>query len=215
MPQENLNWRKSVSLLLNVLVIVLVFNACGENKQLPFYGEKYVPLNSDTVYHTIAPFSFTNQEGNEITNTDYRDQIYIADFFFTSCPGICPVMTRELTRVQGVIKKEALPIKILSHTVDPEQDQIKVLHDYGVKHEADFKLWDFVRGTKKQIYEQALSYLVVAMEDTTQEIPFVHSDKLVLVDAQGRIRGMYSGIEPRDVDQLITDMKLLVTENGN
>ena len=204
--------RRSLSLLLGI-AIPLFLVACNSAVELPILGERSL-IKGDTLYHTIAPFSFINQEGEQVSDDEYKNQVYIADFFFTTCPGICPVMTSELTRVQRVIKEEGLPIKILSHTVDPETDQVEVLKAYGQKNQADFKIWQFVRGTKKQIYDQALSYLVVAMEDTTQQIPFVHSDKLVLVDDQGRIRGMYSGIDPLEVDQLIEDMINLTDDNG-
>ena len=193
------------------LIAILFLSACKEQKKLPYFGEREID-RGDTLYHQIQPFYFTNQDGRGLTEQSYKDTVYIADFFFTTCPGICPVMTSELTRVQQHILDHNLPIRILSHTVDPETDQLEVLKAYANKNGANFKVWNFVRGSKSAIYQQALSYLVVAQEDTTAEIPFVHSDKLILIDRQGHIRGMYSGIDPDEVNTLIKDMEILLKD---
>lgn len=192
--------------------VFVFFISCTKPKKLPYFGEREVD-RGDTIYHEIQPFYFTNQDGVGVTEQSYRDTVYIADFFFTTCPGICPIMTSELSRVQKYILDHQLPVKILSHTVDPETDQLEVLKAYANKNGANFKVWNFVRGSKSAIYLQALSYLVVAEEDTTAEIPFVHSDKLILIDKKGHIRGMYSGIDPEEVDVLLEDMEILLKDN--
>jgi len=179
---------------------------------LPKYGERDFDENGDTVFHVIPDFSFTNQFDEEITQNTYSGKIYIADFFFTTCPGICPIMTGELTRVQEALREAEVEVMFLSHTVDPEHDSTSVLLAYGKRKGADFTTWNFVTGSKSKLYHIAETYLVVANHNPAEEMEFVHSDKLVLVDKSGRIRGLYSGIETREVDQLIKDVKTLVKE---
>lgn len=201
---------------LNLLKVVLIswvlFASCtSEQAPLPIYGEKTI-LGTDTLYHEIPAFSFTNQFEEIITDEEYDNQIYIADFFFTTCPSICPVMTNSLLKAQEVIKKNNWPVQILSHTVDPETDSVEVLLQYGQNKGADFEMWNFVTGDKQTIYNIAANYLVVALEDSTQEIEFVHSDKLVLIDRKNRIRGLYSGTDETDVNRMIKDIETLVNK---
>ena len=195
-----------------ILSSCIFFTACNSRSSetsLPVYGERDI-LGADTIFHQIPYFSFENQDGKMITSDDYQDTVYIADFFFTTCPGICPIMTKQLVRVQKEILNHNLPVKLLSHTVDPETDSAAVLLNYAKEMKADLNIWNFVTGDKQRLYKLAESYLVVANEDPETEIQFVHSDKLVLVDKQNRIRGMYSGIDSLEVNQLIEDLKRLV-----
>ena len=201
------------SKLLGKLLISLsiLFVACNNPKsaKLSIYGEKDI-FGEDTIYHVIPNFAFINQNNQSVTSEDFKDTVYIADFFFTTCPGICPIMTKQLVRVQEEILKNNLPVKILSHTVDPETDSTEVLLNYAKEMGADLNIWTFVTGEKQNLYKLAESYLVVANEDPETEIHFVHSDKLVLIDTQNRIRGMYSGIDSLEVNQLIKDLKTLL-----
>lgn len=201
------------SKLLGKLLISLsiLFVACNNPKstKLPIYGEKDI-FGEDTIYHEIPSFAFINQNNQSVTSDNFKDTVYIADFFFTTCPGICPIMTKQLVRVQEEILKNNLPVKILSHTVDPETDSTEVLLNYAKEMGADLNIWTFVTGEKQNLYKLAESYLVVANEDPDTEIHFVHSDKLVLIDTQNRIRGMYSGIDSLEVNQLIKDLKILL-----
>ena len=192
-----------------IVISTLLFSACSTKDPLPIYGEKTI-VGSDTLYHEIPAFSFTNQFGEIVTSDQYEKQIYVADFFFTTCPSICPIMTNSLLKVQEEIKKNNWPVQLLSHTVDPETDSVDVLLQYGKNKGADFEMWNFVTGEKQKIYNIAAKYLVVANEDTTQEIQFVHSDKLVLIDANNRIRGLYSGTDETDVNRMIKDIQRLV-----
>jgi protein SCO1 len=196
----------------SVVVITLLMVSCKETAPLPIYGERDFTVEGDTIYHTIPDFRFTNQHDKEVSHELYKGKIYIADFFFTTCPGICPIMTGELSRVQKDIGGLSERVLILSHTVDPESDTTAAMLAYGVKKGADFSTWNFVTGTKKRLYNMAEAYLVVANHNPGEEMEFVHSDKLVLIDKEGRIRGLYSGIETREVDQLIRDVKTLIKE---
>jgi len=209
--------RKKLSLLkslikFTVVIVTLLFVSCREAAPLPVYGERDFNEEGDTVFHTIPSFTFSNQYDKEVSSELYTGKIYIADFFFTTCPGICPIMTSELTRVQQELQGLVEEVLILSHTVDPESDTTAALLAYGKMKGADFSTWNFVTGTKRKLYDMAESYLVVANHNPGEEMEFVHSDKLVLIDKEGRIRGLYSGIETREVDQLIRDVKILIKE---
>lgn len=215
MLQEGLPLLKSQMNKLTLLVsfsILLVACQTKKNSILPIFGERETDEKGDTIYQQIPEFSFVNQFGDSITQKKFDSKIYIADFFFTTCPGICPVMTKQLKRVQSAFEQDEEKILILSHTVDPETDSIPRLLEYGKEQGANFNTWDFVTGSKKKLYKMAEKYLVVANEDPNTEIHFVHSDKLVLIDKQKRIRGMYSGIDSLEVNKLIQDIKTLKQE---
>ncbi|MFT6716904.1 MAG: protein SCO1/2 [Saprospiraceae bacterium] len=194
------------------LLGTLMLISCQGADTLPIYGERDFNVSGDTVFHSIPDFEFVNQFNEQINQDLYKGKIYIADFFFTTCPGICPIMTGELSRVQGELKGLEEDVLILSHTVDPESDSTAVLLAYGKKKGADFSTWNFVTGTKSKLYRMAESYLVVANHNPGEDMEFVHSDKLVLIDKKGKVRGLYSGIETKEVDQLIRDTKTLITE---
>lgn len=210
---KKLNSLQNLSKLIFLFLLVAMFS-CQNEEPLPIYGERDFNAVGDTVFHTIPPFEFTNQFDEKVSQDLYKGKVYIADFFFTTCPGICPIMTGELERVQKDLKTLDSQVLILSHTVDPESDSTAALLAYGNKKGADFDTWNFVTGSKSSLYQMAESYLVVANHTPGEEMEFVHSDKLVLVDRKGRIRGLYSGIETREVDQLIKDVKILLNEDN-
>ena len=192
-------------------LIIIFFYSCGINPSidpLPIYGEKDIDEFGNDVDHVIRDFSFTNQNGEVVSLEKFKNTIFISDFFFTTCPSICPIMTKQLARVQKELEGEEY--RIISHTVNPEFDTENVLLEYSKKQNADLNNWDFVTGDKQAIYKQAAEYLIIAGQDTTQEIEFVHSDKLVLIDQKGRIRGLYDGTENESVDKLINDLKWLI-----
>jgi len=192
------------------LIIVFLYS-CGINPSidpLPIYGEKDIDEFGNDVDHVIRDFSFTNQNGEVVSLEKFKNTVFISDFFFTTCPSICPIMTKQLARVQKELEGEEY--RIISHTVNPEFDTENVLLEYSKKQNADLNNWDFVTGDKQSIYKQAAEYLIIAGQDTTQEIEFVHSDKLVLIDQKGRIRGLYDGTENESVDKLINDLKWLI-----
>ena len=196
---------------LKISVIIFTLVACNQpQKKLPVYGRKQMNDKGIDVDHTISKFSFINQSNRLVTQKDFEGKVYITDFFFTTCKTICPKMTTQLSRVQQELKGE--DYRILSHTVNPSYDSSSVLLDYSKKMKADLSNWDFVTGNAQKIYKQAASYQVVAIEDTTQPIPFVHSEYLILIDKHSRVRGMYDGTDEIEVDKLINDTKWLIKQ---
>jgi protein SCO1/2 len=178
---------------------------------LPIFGEREVN-GSDTIYHAIAPFQFVDQDSMVITNATFKDKIYIADFFFTSCRTICPIMKTQMLRVYE--KTKAMPdVLILSHTIDPEYDTVALLHDFADRLGVQSKYWHFVTGQKDSIYKIAqTSYFATAMEAIEEPDGFIHSGAFLLIDKKGRIRGKYDGTLEKDVDRLIIDIEQLQKE---
>jgi protein SCO1 len=180
----------------------------GKKETLPIFGERVVS-GSDTVYHKIAPFSFVDQDSSIITNSVFKDKIYVADFFFTTCRTICPIMKTQMLRVYEATK-EMPDVLILSHTIDPEYDTVALLHDFAKRLDVQSNRWHFVTGVKDSIYKIAqTSYFATAMEDKAEPDGFIHSGAFLLIDRQGRIRGKYDGTKEDDVNRLITDIKKL------
>jgi len=180
-------------------------------KQLPFIGEKEFieGVDKDTIYHTVPFWSFTNQDGETISKPDYDGKVYVADFFFTHCPGICATLTKNMKYVQG--KTKALDVAFISHTVDPKRDSVGRLKWYCEKNELDNSNWDLLTGDQLTIYELGVNgYLVPNQEDALAPGGFLHSDKFLLIDKKSRIRGIYSGGDDVQIAQLIEDLKLLV-----
>lgn len=205
---HRVNWILN-KLKISLLIFILV--ACNQpQKDLPVYGRKQMTDKGIDVDHTISKFSFINQSNKLVTQKDFEGKVYIADFFFTTCKTICPKMTIQLARAQQELKGE--DYRILSHTVNPSYDSSSVLLDYSTEMKADLSNWDFVTGNAQKIYKQAASYQVVAIEDTTQPIPFVHSEYLILIDKYSRVRGMYDGTNKIEVDKLIKDTKWLIKQ---
>ncbi len=171
--------------------------------------------------HVIPAFSFINQQNDTITNTDYDGSIYVANFFFTNCPTICPIMTNKMKYVQD--KLSVYPnIKFLSHTVDPENDSPVKLLEYARSMQADLSNWNFVTGSKDEIYKIAAFYFVNAVKDELAPGGFLHSENFILVDKQGRVRsgidingnpyGAYDGTSDKDIKTLIKDIRVLMAE---
>ena len=171
--------------------------------------------------HVIPAFSFINQQNDTITNTDYDGSIYVANFFFTNCPTICPIMTNKMKYVQD--KLSVYPnIKFLSHTVDPENDSPVKLLEYARSMQADLSNWNFVTGSKDEIYKIAEFYFVNAVKDELAPGGFLHSENFILVDKQGRVRsgidingnpyGAYDGTSDKDIKTLIKDIRVLMAE---
>ncbi|ALM21234.1 photosynthetic protein synthase II [Nonlabens sp. MIC269] len=164
-------------------------------------------------YHTIAPFELVNQNGDTITEKDYEGKIYVADFFFTTCPTICPVMTKNMKLVQDEFKNNK-DVMILSHSVTPERDSIPVLKEYALKKGVIDEKWNLVTGDRKQIYDLARkSYMAVKQPKYGDEYAMVHTENFLLIDKQGRLRGRsYDGTSIEDVKLLIEDIHILLNE---
>ncbi|MDB5007597.1 MAG: hypothetical protein JWP45_1990 [Mucilaginibacter sp.] len=208
--------------LLTAIAIILVWSACKFNsndKKLPIYGNRQAVTKvvkgqnvTDTVYQTIPSFKFINQYGDSISDKQLAGKIYVADFFFTSCPSICPIMQRNMLNVYNTYKNTG-DVNILSFTIDPKYDSVKVLKKYADKLGVTGKMWWFLQGKKDATYTLAeKSYLVAVSKDTTVPGGYVHQGYFVLIDKQKRIRGSYDGTSPEQVTQLIDDIKTLKTE---
>lgn len=200
----------SISLL--ACMVALCFQRCSHTEQsLPILGAREV-VAGDTVYHTIAPFQFVNQDSVLITNADFAGKVYVADFFFTSCRTICPIMKSQMLRVYEATAGME-DVRILSHTIDPEWDTVALLHDFSERLGVESSRWHFVTGVKDSIYKIAqTSYFATAMEDRTEPDGFIHSGAFLLIDRKGRIRGKYDGTKEDEVNRLIGDIKRLRRE---
>jgi protein SCO1/2 len=201
-----------------LLPLIALAISCGtpsektsEVAELPILGERYVDDNQDTVYHSIADFAFVNQVGDTIRKEDMAGKIYVADFFFTTCPTICPVMKKEMLRVYEQFKGEP-NFRILSHSIDPTHDTQAVLKDYAEKLGVpDAITWNFLTGDQEKIFEIGqTSYLTTTMADDMEPGGFLHSGAFLLVDQQGRIRGVYDGTKTEQVDRLLADIPKLL-----
>ncbi len=169
----------------------------------------------DTLYHTIPNFQFANQAGQEFSSEELEGKIYVADFFFTRCgnPTLCPRMSAEMRRVQqSFLGNETL--KLISFTVDPEYDSPEVLLAYAQEYEADLSQWYFLTGAKEKIYNLAYQgFKVSAMDESTSVTPeFLHATKFMLIDQKGRVRGYYEGTDREEIDRLIIEIKVLMSE---
>lgn len=181
------------------IVLMIEIKKMSSIEVLPLYGD-------------IPEFSLVDHHGETINLEKLKGNIWVADFFFTSCAGICPRMTEQMTRVQEVFKNNP-KVKLVSFTVDPETDSVWVLSMYAKGWGAINGKWFFVTGEKKKIYDLARHGFKLPVEEGDGGPgDFIHSDKFVLVDADGRIRGYYSGTEPEEVDKLIRDVKLILKE---
>ncbi len=164
----------------------------------------------DTVYHKIPDFSLTNQDGNTITNESLYGQVYVADFFFTSCPDICPIMKTQMLRVYEKYKDDS-DFQILSHTIDPEYDTVALLKDYAERLGVSSSTWHFLHGEKDEIYDLGQNgYMVTALEDPSAPGGYIHSGAFILVDRKGHIRGIYDGTNEDAVTKLIGDLPILL-----
>lgn len=180
--------------------------------EMPYYGQKTVLKNGDTLYQTVEDFSFVNQDSITITQDDIKGKITVANFFFTTCSGVCPRMNTNLFYL-GQRFKESDEVVILSHTVNPEGDSIPVLKNYKINRGWDeISNWHFLTGSKRALYEMAeYSYLLIADGESKEE--FVHSDKVVLLDGKGHVRGIFDGLGGITEMKRIEDaIKVLVIE---
>jgi len=201
-------------------VLILLISSCAEPQPtLPIYGQREAVERIengktviDTIYQTIPDFTFINQDSLPVTGSTLKNKIYVADFFFTSCPTICPVMHRNLLKVYNKYKGNP-DVKLVSHTIDVKYDTPSRLKKYADKLGIEGTQWEFLWGTKEAIYTIAQnSYLVSVNEDSNEQGGFVHQGFLILVDKEKRIRGAYDGTKEEDAEQLMKDMDILLEE---
>jgi len=200
---------------ISAIIIYLFYNALRPKETLPIYQPSMVNpelvdsmLQKKRKYHTIADFSLTNQNGKHITQEDYQDKIYVADFFFTTCPTICPIMTKNMVEIQERIKND--DVLLLSHSVTPQIDSVAQLKKYALEKGVDDSKWNLVTGDKKQIYELARkSYLAVKTDGDGGPFDMIHTENFILVDKEKRIRGFYDGTKIDEVEKLMKDLEIL------
>ncbi|RMZ51541.1 SCO family protein [Flavobacteriaceae bacterium PRS1] len=202
--------------ILSVIIISIIYNILNVEKPLPIYQPSQV--NAEMVdstiqyqkkYHKIADFSLINQNGKTITQEDYKDKIYVADFFFTTCQTICPIMTDNMYEIQKKIITDD-EVMLLSHTVTPEIDTVAQLKRYAKEKGVNASKWNLVTGDKKQIYELARkSYLAVKDNGNGGPFDMIHTENFMLIDKERQIRGFYDGTNPEDIERLLKDIKKL------
>jgi len=212
----------TLSIVVSALILGLFYQALKPQKRLPIYQPYMVnfelvdsTLQNVKKYHKIAPFSLTNQNGKTVTERDYLDKIYVADFFFTTCPTICPKMTENM----GALQKEFLAdpqVKFISYSVTPQIDTVAQLKKYALEKGVVDSKWNLVTGDKKEIYTLARkSYLAVKEQGDGGPYDMIHTENFILVDPVQRIRGFYDGTDPQAMQTLITDIALLKAEFPN
>ncbi len=180
-------------------------------QQLPVYGP-VKEVNGKKVQSAVGNFAFTNQDGASISSEIWNNKIIVANFFFTHCPVICPKMMQNLKKVQNAFQNDAA-FNISSFTVDPEQDSVSQLNKYSQRYNISSSPWQLLTGDKKDIYRFARNdMMIVATDGDGGPTDFIHSDKLVLIDKQKRIRGYYDGTDEKEVNELIHDIKKLKDE---
>ena len=194
-------------------IFLLIWACDGEkgSESLPIYGNT-VYNEADTIYHKIEDFVLLDQDSTIITNASMSDKGYVADFFFTSCPTICPKMKAQMLRVYERFEGNE-EVGILSHTIDPSYDTIPLLNDYAARLGVSSKQWKFLWGYQDEIYDLAEgSYMSIADEDSNAPGGYVHSGAFLLVDKERRIRGIYDGTVADQVDILMSDIDKLLKE---
>lgn len=210
--------KKSILLfsILFIGIFLAIYFLTKPQKKLPVFNPRDVnpELVDSTIQHLgynhkIANFAFTNQNGKTITQKDYEGKIYVADFFFTTCPTICPIMTDNMVWLQDKIK-DLSNVKLLSFSVTPDIDSVSVLKEYAKEKGVIDEKWNLLTGNKKEIYYLARkSFLVVKTGKPEELYDMVHTENFVLVDTKGRIRGFYDGTKLEEVQQLLDDILFL------
>jgi len=212
---------KTTIRLLPALVCLGLWTVCspsGTDRKLPYIGQHSVTERVvdgktvvDTVYHRIPDFSFLNQDSATITHRDFEGKVYVANFFFTHCPSICPTMQRNLLKVHEKHKGDPR-VAFLSHSIDFRHDSPSVLKSYAEKLGADNGQWQFATGSKQAVYGISEHYLVFTKEDETAPGGYDHQGYLVLVDKDRHIRGAYDGTNDGQVARLFADLAVLLQE---
>jgi len=205
-----------VLFVLSAIIITIIYQILKPKDVLPIFqpASVNVELVDSTIqhvkkYHTIADFSLINQNGITITQENYKDKIYVADFFFTTCLTICPIMTENMVVIQEKLKNDK-EIMLLSHSVTPIIDSVAQLKKYALEKGVIDEKWNLVTGDKKQIYALARkSYLAVKEDGNGDEYDMIHTENFILVDKKNRIRGFYDGTKDEDIEQLLKDIAIL------
>jgi len=194
-----------------VALIGLLFACVQPPQELPILGERSFDENGDTIYHKVSDFKFINQDSQRVDNATFSDKVYVTDFFFTSCPTICPKVKQQMLRIYE--KFEAEPrLSLLSHSIDVRYDTVPVLYDYAQKIGVKAPRWHFVTGDEFEIFNMAEEYFVTAKKDPNAPGGFDHSGRLILIDTDRHVRAFCDGTDPKDVDRFMGEIQLLLDE---
>jgi len=205
----------SVFAVFSLIAISIFYSILKSKETLPIYQPAQV--NSKLVdtsvahrikYHTISDFNLINQNGDIITQAFYDDKIYVADFFFTTCQSICPVMTKNMKKVQDKLINDK-EILLLSHSVTPEIDSVEQLKRYAISHQINDDKWNLVTGDKKQIYNLARKSYLAVEDNPIGEYDMIHTENFILIDKKNQIRGFYDGTLELEIARLLDDIEIL------
>lgn len=200
---------------LSVIIISIIYSVLKPVEILPVYQPSAVSaalvsqeIRHQKKYHTISNFSLTNQNGQTVTHNTYKGKIYVADFFFTTCQTICPIMTSNMVELQDKLANNP-DVLFLSHTVMPEIDTVAQLKKYAIQKKVNATQWNLVTGSKQEIYDLARKQYLVAKENPDDPLGLVHTENFVLIDTQKRIRGFYDGTQEKEMDRILHDIGVL------
>lgn len=201
-----------------LILCLSIIIACNDNKKkLPYYNTPdFTPIwkmPNENTFHKIRSFKLINQENQVFTEKDIEGKICVADFFFTACPGICPKMTNSMADIQKEFANDN-EILLLSHSVTPEKDSVALLLQYAKEKKVDFKRWKLLTGDKNEIYDLGRKYYFVEEDEGVKKgnDVFLHTENFILIDKQRHIRGIYNGLDPNSIQNLIRDIKVLKSE---
>lgn len=192
-------------------ILLFFLLSCQEQAEnLPYIGQVQIE-NGDTIYHSIPEFEFINQDSQFVNNQSLESYIYLSDFFFTSCPSICPKVKKQMLRIYQKYEDND-KVRLVSHTIDPVRDTPAKLSSYASDLGVDTDKWIFLTGEKDDLLDIADDYFVAALEDPDAPGGFDHSGKIILVDREGHVRSFAEGTEPEDVTRLLKDIDTLLKE---
>lgn len=200
-----------------LLSLIVMFACSDDTRKLPYYNTPdFTPkweMSNEKTFHHIRPFKLINQENQLFTERDIEGKICVADFFFTTCPGICLKMTNSMYDIQKEFFNDD-EILLLSHSVTPEKDSVPVLKQYAKEKKVDFKRWKLLTGNKNEIYDLGRKYYFVEEDEGVKKgnDVFLHTENFILIDKQRHIRGIYNGLDPYSMQNLISDIKILKAE---
>ena len=212
---SNYKWIGLSIIVWGIISICLFYNILKPIERLPVYQPASV--NSELVdstiahkinYHKISDFSLTNQNGETVTQKNYDNKIYVADFFFTTCQSICPIMTKNMKDLQDRLIEDSA-VLLLSHTVFPEIDSVEVLKKYAIENNVIDSKWNLVTGDKKEIYDLARKSYLATKDSNFGDYDMIHTENFVLIDKKKQIRGFYDGTDKDEINRLINDIKIL------
>ena len=205
----------AIFLIFGIIAVSIFYSILKPKPNLPIYQPAQV--NSKLVdtsvahrikYHTISNFNLINQNGDTITQAFYDDKIYVADFFFTTCQSICPVMTKNMKKVQDKLINDK-EILLLSHSVTPEIDSVEQLKRYAISNQINDDKWNLVTGDRKQIYNLARKSYLAVEDNPTGEYDMIHTENFMLIDKKNQIRGFYDGTLESEISRLLDDIEIL------